>query len=336
MELAIRKLQEHIGAEVEGVDITAPIDESIFAQLRSALYQNSVLVFRGQNINDEQHVAFTRGFGPIELTIPNDPIGDGGPVGILSNLDENGAVIPPQDTRMLYQRGNELWHSDGAFRRVPLRASLLSAKVVPPEGGETEYAGLCAAYAALPAGKESGRWRDWPPSTTSPNRGRKSLPTWSSDAFLARRCPRWSMRWCAPFPKPEPGRSSSDPIPRASSAGLSKRGGPCCRSCWNGPPSRDSSTGTIGAPTTWWSGTTAAACTGDGPGTGEPTAASCTAPPWPATVPPFPDARSIMSRVRPWNRGRISRSGRRSRRYSAPARVREWAGRCRCSSTSRR
>ena len=156
MALAIRKLEEHIGAEVEGVDITAPVDASIFAQLRSALYQNSVLVFRGQNINDEQHVAFTRGFGPIELTIPNDPIGDGGPVGILSNLDENGAVIPPQDTRMLYQRGNELWHSDGAFRRVPLRASLLSAKVVPPEGGETEYAGLCAAYATLPAERRAG------------------------------------------------------------------------------------------------------------------------------------------------------------------------------------
>jgi alpha-ketoglutarate-dependent 2,4-dichlorophenoxyacetate dioxygenase len=156
MALAIRKLEEHIGAEVEGVDITALVDASIFAQLRAALYDSSVLVFRGQDITDAQHVAFTRGFGPIELTIPNDPIGDGGPVGILSNLDENGAVIPPQDTRMLYQRGNELWHSDGAFRRVPLRASLLSAKVVPPEGGETEYASLCAAYAALTAEKRAG------------------------------------------------------------------------------------------------------------------------------------------------------------------------------------
>ena len=156
MALAIRKLEEHIGAEVEGVDITAPMDGSTFAQLRAALYDSSVLVFRDQNITDEQHVAFTRGFGPIELTLPNDPIGDGGPVGVISNLDENGAVIPPQDPRMLYQRGNELWHSDGAFRRVPLRASLLSAKVVPPEGGETEYASLCAAYAALPAARRAG------------------------------------------------------------------------------------------------------------------------------------------------------------------------------------
>ena len=154
MTPAIRKLEEHIGAEVEGIDITAPIDAATFAQLRAALYQNSVLVFRGQDITDEQHVAFTEGFGALEMTMPNDPIGDGGPVGVISNVDANGEVIPPQDTRTLYQKGNELWHSDGSFRRVPLRASLLSAKVVPPEGGETEYASLCAAYTALPRDKK--------------------------------------------------------------------------------------------------------------------------------------------------------------------------------------
>ena len=154
MTLAIRKLEEHIGAEVEGVDITTPIDEATFAQLRAVLYKHSVLVFRDQDITDEQHVAFTEGFGTLEMTMANDPIGDGGPVGIISNVDENGAVIPPQDTRTLYQKGNELWHSDGSFRRVPLRASLLSAKVVPPEGGETEYASLCAAYTALPQDKK--------------------------------------------------------------------------------------------------------------------------------------------------------------------------------------
>ncbi len=154
MALAIRKLEEHIGAEVEGVDITTPIDEATFAQLRAVLYKHSVLVFRDQDITDEQHVAVTEGFGALEMTMANDPIGDGGPVGIISNVDENGAVIPPQDTRTLYQKGNELWHSDGSFRRVPLRASLLSAKVVPPEGGETEYASLCAAYTALPQDKK--------------------------------------------------------------------------------------------------------------------------------------------------------------------------------------
>ena len=88
------------------------------------------------------------------MTMANDPIGDGGPIGVISNLDENGDIIPPEDSRTLYTVANTLWHSDGSFKRVPLRGSLLSAKVVPPEGGETEFASLTAAYAALPEQKK--------------------------------------------------------------------------------------------------------------------------------------------------------------------------------------
>ena len=76
------------------------------------------------------------------MTIPSDPIGDGGPVGVISNVDDKGEVIPLDDRRMLYQKGNGLWHSDGSFRKVPLRGSLLSAREVPPAGGQTEYASL--------------------------------------------------------------------------------------------------------------------------------------------------------------------------------------------------
>ena len=150
MPLAIEKLTEHIGAEVRGLEIAAPIDAATFAQLRSAFYQHAVLVFRDQKITAAQQVAFSAGFGPLEMTIPSDPIGDGGPVGILSNVDEKGQIFPPDDTRMLYYKGNSLWHSDGSFREAPLLGSLLTAKVVPPTGGETEYASLRAAYNALP------------------------------------------------------------------------------------------------------------------------------------------------------------------------------------------
>ena len=154
MTLTIKKLEEHIGAEVQGVDITSPINAETFEQLRHALCEYAVLVFHDQDITDEQHVAFSEGFGPLEMTMPNDPIGDGGPIGVISNLDENGEIIPPEDPRTLYTVANTLWHSDGSFKRVPLRGSLLSAKVVPPEGGETEFASLTAAYAALPEQKK--------------------------------------------------------------------------------------------------------------------------------------------------------------------------------------
>ena len=155
MTLTIRKLEEHIGAEVQGVDITAPIHAETFEQLRHALCEYAVLVFHDQDITDEQHVTFSEGFGPLEMTMVNDPIGDGGPVGVISNLDKNGDIIPPEDSRTLYTVANTLWHSDGSFKRVPLRGSLLSAKVIPPEGGETEFASLTAAYAALPDQKKA-------------------------------------------------------------------------------------------------------------------------------------------------------------------------------------
>ena len=154
MTLTIRKLEEHIGAEVQGVDITSPIDAETFDKLRGALCEYAVLVFHEQDITDEQHVVFSEGFGSLEMTMANDPIGDGGPIGVISNLDENGDIIPPEDSRTLYTVANTLWHSDGSFKRVPLRGSLLSAKVIPPEGGETEFASLTAAYAALPEQKK--------------------------------------------------------------------------------------------------------------------------------------------------------------------------------------
>ena len=155
MPVTIEKLGQQIGAVVSGVDISLSIDEETLSLLRRAFYSHSVLVFRDQEISNEQHIAFSGGFGPLEMTIANDPVGDGGPIGVICNVDESGDIIPPDDKRMLYQKGNTMWHSDGAFRRVPLRGSLLSAKEVPPEGGETEYASLRAAYATLPAARQS-------------------------------------------------------------------------------------------------------------------------------------------------------------------------------------
>jgi len=153
MSITIKRLEKHIGAEVEGVDATSSIDEDTFQQLRDAFSRYSVLVFHDQNITDQQHVAFSEGFGRIEMSLPNDPLGDGA-IFRISNVDENGRVMSPEDPRALYTAGNMLWHSDGSFRRVPLRASLLSAKVVPPTGGETEYASLRAAYVTLPEEKK--------------------------------------------------------------------------------------------------------------------------------------------------------------------------------------
>lgn len=73
MGIAIHRLEDHIGAEVEGVDITAPIDEETFLQLRNAFYEHAVLVFHDQDITDAQHVTCSEGFGPICAIVHDDP-----------------------------------------------------------------------------------------------------------------------------------------------------------------------------------------------------------------------------------------------------------------------
>ena len=150
MPITITKLHPLFCAEIGGVDTGATLDEAIFAEIRAALDEYSVLVFHGQSLDDERQIAFSRRFGPIEIAGKSNP-GVGSAFARQSNLDiATGAVIPAEDRRMIYQRGNYLWHSDSSFKPVPSLCSLLSARIVPPVGGNTEFATMTAAYDALP------------------------------------------------------------------------------------------------------------------------------------------------------------------------------------------
>lgn len=138
------------GAEIEGVDLTRAVDRATFAEIRAAFEEYSVLIFRGQPLDDAQQIAFSECFGPLEVTVKANPAG-GTTFARQSNLDiRTGEIIPPNDRRMIYQRANMLWHSDSSFKPVPSLCSLLSAREVPPEGGDTEFASMRAAYDALP------------------------------------------------------------------------------------------------------------------------------------------------------------------------------------------
>lgn len=150
MAITTRQLHPLFCAEIDGVDTGQPMDDATFAEIRAAFEEYSVLVFHHQSLDDERQIAFSLRFGPLEMAGKANPA-----VGTYfarqSNLDlKTGEVIPAEDRRMIYQKGNYLWHSDSSFRAVPSLCSLLSARIVPPEGGNTEFASMRAAYDALP------------------------------------------------------------------------------------------------------------------------------------------------------------------------------------------
>jgi len=149
--LTITPVHPLLGAEIGGVDLTRPLDDSTFARIAEAFDEYSVLVFRGQPLTDEQQMAFSERFGPLETTVRTLGKEDrlGAHMVDLSNVDEEGKLLSWSDRRMMYQSGNQLWHSDSSFKPVPAHSSALSARVVPPEGGETEFASMRVAYAAL-------------------------------------------------------------------------------------------------------------------------------------------------------------------------------------------
>jgi len=151
MAVQTRSLHPLFGVEILGVDVRRA-DDATFAEIVDAFEEHSVLLFRGQSLGDEEQIAFSRRFGPLETRI-RSVITEARyvpEVSHLANVDDDGRLIPPGDKRNLFNAGNQMWHSDSSFKRVPALASLLSAREVPPEGGETQFASMRVAYAQLP------------------------------------------------------------------------------------------------------------------------------------------------------------------------------------------
>ncbi len=140
MAFSIEPLKPSFGARVTSLGTVQALDEATFAGLRRAFEDHSVLVLPDQPVDDDQQIAFSERFGPLERTIVSNPAG-GTAFARQSNIDiRSGATIPPDDRRMLYQKANMLWHADSTFKEVPSLCSILTAREVPPEGGATEFA----------------------------------------------------------------------------------------------------------------------------------------------------------------------------------------------------
>ena len=142
-------LTSRFGARVTDVDLSRSLDDETFVGLRNAFAEYSVLYFPDQPLTDEQQIAFSRRLGPLEATKVGS-YGAGTPLVILSNIGEDGKVVPDDHRLNMVHKANGLWHSDSSFKPVPALASFLTAKTVPPEGGETEYASMVVAWDDLP------------------------------------------------------------------------------------------------------------------------------------------------------------------------------------------
>jgi alpha-ketoglutarate-dependent 2,4-dichlorophenoxyacetate dioxygenase len=157
--LSVKPLHPLFAAEVRGLDIARSPGADEARAFEAVMDRYAVAVLPDQRIDDEQQVRFSRLFGELEIRpvqrgrnqypnaherIRHHEVFD------VSNLDETGAMLAPDDERRSYSIANRLWHTDSSFRQVSATYSMLSARIIPPEDADTEFADLRAAYDALP------------------------------------------------------------------------------------------------------------------------------------------------------------------------------------------
>ena len=136
-----------IGTEVRGIDLAQPLDDATFEELHTLWMEHLLLIFPDQAVTDEQHIAFGRRFGELEVhpslahrSSRNKEIYR------VSNVDEAGNIIPPKETSWQYPNLSWLWHTDSSFREVPSKGSILHGIETTNAGGNTLFANMYAAY----------------------------------------------------------------------------------------------------------------------------------------------------------------------------------------------
>ena len=156
MSITVKPTQPQFFAEISGIDLAQPLKAADRDAIEAAIDRYAVVVFHDQKLTDDQQIEFAGHFGPIHSSaqkarhrgikhrLARDEIAD------ISNLDGDNKVLDVDNRRRLDWLANRLWHTDASFRAIPGALSMLYAHIVPPEGGDTEFADLRAAYDALP------------------------------------------------------------------------------------------------------------------------------------------------------------------------------------------
>lgn len=135
------------GAAITGLDLSRPLSPDLRETILAAFCKHHILVFRDQELSKEQQLRFTEQFGEIEDHVARHSVAGEryGLVHMVTNVGEDG-----RPTTKLTQVGNYLWHTDKSYHAVPSLMTVLHARELPPEGGDTQFANMAMAYDALP------------------------------------------------------------------------------------------------------------------------------------------------------------------------------------------
>ena len=154
MSITVSPVTPTFAAEIGDVDLTKPLADADFAAIQDAFWKYAVLIFPGQSLTQEQHLAFSEKWGPVEKERTLDPKATpsrfSGEFADISNLSADGRIWGETSRQRMYKAGNKLWHTDSSFKRLPSLCSLLYSRTIAPIGGHTEFADQRAAYDALP------------------------------------------------------------------------------------------------------------------------------------------------------------------------------------------
>src|SRR5215469_5193738 len=186
------------GAELRAFSLTdVACDDAAYTAARAAFEEHSLLVLRNQQVTDQIQFAFSRRFGPPEVTKVGSQ-GTGTNFVILTTIGADGKVVPSDHRMAMRNRANQLWHTDSSFKRVPALASILSARIIPGHGGETEFVSTRLAFERLDPQlqkqlENSFAWHDYAHSRGQIAAG---LATPEERAALPPQC--WRMVWRNP------------------------------------------------------------------------------------------------------------------------------------------
>src|SRR6185295_2917872 len=155
MPISVFPVTPRFAAEVGDIDLSQPLDAATLQAVRDAFATYAVLAFPAQTLTVQQHLAFAKNFGPLEVTVQRalrtEKLRVPEQIADIANMDANGRLWKKDARIRLFQMGNRLWHTDSSFKAPSGYASMLYARSVAPIGGHTEFADMRAAWDALPA-----------------------------------------------------------------------------------------------------------------------------------------------------------------------------------------